>query len=57
MAQLVWGDRKGEHFPALPYHLLPEAMVAIDKHGKTDIAIRSCLKGNNSQRGEAAFSG
>ena len=44
MAQLVWGDRKGEHFPALPYHLLPEAMVAIDKHGNIDIAIRSCLK-------------
>ena len=44
MAQLVWGDRKGEHFPALPYHLLPEAMVAIDKRGKTDLATRSCLK-------------
>ena len=43
-AQLVWGDRKGEHFPALPYHLLPEAMVAIDKHGKTDIVTRACLK-------------
>ena len=44
MAQLVWGDRKGEHFPALPYHMLPEAMVAIDKRGKTDVATRSCLK-------------
>ena len=44
MAQLVWGDDKTQHLPALPYHLLPEAMVAIDKHGNIDIAIRSCLK-------------
>ena len=44
MAQLEWGDDRTEHFPALPYHLLPEVMVAIDKHGNIDIAIRSCLK-------------
>ena len=44
MAQLDWGDHRTQHFPALPYHLVPEAMTAIDKPGKTDISTRSCLK-------------
>ena len=44
MAQLDWGDHRTQHFPSLPYHLVPEVMSAIDKPGKTDIAIRSCLK-------------
>ena len=43
-AQLVWGDDKTQHLPALPYHLVPDVMTAIDKPGKTDLATRSCLK-------------
>ena len=43
-AQLEWGDRETEHSPALPAHLVPEAMAAIDQRTNYDIATRSCLK-------------